>query len=79
MAFAILSAGWLPGGPVTQIHFGDSCRESSVIAGGHEQTDTPACKTTNWPSYNDALKRRGSLTIWFDPVMTRAAAPVGKP
>ncbi|RQP12123.1 MAG: IS5/IS1182 family transposase, partial [Microbacteriaceae bacterium] len=26
-------------------------------------------KTTNWSSYNSALKRRGSLTIWFDPSM----------
>jgi len=24
-------------------------------------------KTTNWSSYNDAQKQRGSLTIWFDP------------
>ena len=28
----------------------------------------PAYKTRNWPSYNEALKRRGSLTVWFDPV-----------
>ena len=40
---------------------------------------TPAAyKTRNWPAYNDALKRRGSLTIWFDPAMTWAAAPTGK-
>jgi hypothetical protein len=26
----------------------------------------------------EALKRRGSLTIWFDPAMTRDAAPTGK-
>ena len=26
-------------------------------------------KTTNWSSYNDGLKRRGSLSIWFDPEM----------
>ena len=38
----------------------------------------PAYKTRNWPSYNDALKRRGSLTIWFDPAMTWEAAPTGK-
>ncbi len=38
----------------------------------------PACKTRNWPSYNEALKRRGSLTIWFDPAMTWQAAPTGK-
>ena len=35
-------------------------------------------KTRNWPSYNEALKRRGSLTIWFDPAMTWEAAPTGK-
>jgi hypothetical protein len=26
-------------------------------------------KTTNWSAYNDSLKRRGSLSIWFDPEM----------
>jgi hypothetical protein len=36
----------------------------------HEQTDTPAYKIRNWPAYNEALKRRGSLMIWFDPAMT---------
>ncbi len=40
---------------------------------------TPATyKTRNWPSYNQALKRRGSLTIWFDPAITWEAAPTGK-
>jgi len=38
----------------------------------------PACKTRNWPSCKDALRRRGSLTIWFDPALTREAAPTGK-
>jgi hypothetical protein len=38
----------------------------------------PAYKTRNWPAYNKALKRRGALTIWFDPEMTWAAAPTGK-
>jgi hypothetical protein len=38
----------------------------------------PAYKTRNWPSYDEALKRRGSLTIWFDPAMTWDAAPTGK-
>jgi hypothetical protein len=38
----------------------------------------PAYKTRNWPSYNEALRRRGSLTIWFDPAMTWEAAPTGK-
>ena len=44
----------------------------------HEQTSTPAYKTRNWLAYNEALKRRGSLTIWFDPVMIWAAAPTGR-
>jgi len=38
----------------------------------------PAYKTRNWPAYNEALKRRGSLTIWFDPAMAWEAAPTGK-
>jgi hypothetical protein len=39
---------------------------------------SPAHKTRNWPADNEALKRRGSLTIWFDPAMTWQAAPTGK-
>lgn len=35
-------------------------------------------KTRNWRSYSEALKRRGSLTIWFDPTVTWVAAPIGK-
>ena len=38
----------------------------------------PIYKTRNWPAYNQALKRRGSLTNWFDPAMTWKAAPTGK-
>tara|TARA_R110000782_G_scaffold247969_1_gene334841 strand:+ start:155 stop:1087 length:933 start_codon:yes stop_codon:yes gene_type:complete len=38
----------------------------------------PTYKTTNWPAYNKALKRRGSLTIWFDPEMIWDATPSGK-
>ena len=38
----------------------------------------PAYKTRNWPAYNEALKCRGSLTIWFDPAMAWEAAPTGK-
>jgi len=38
----------------------------------------PTYKTRNWPAYNEALKRRGSLTIWFDPAMIWEAAPTGK-
>jgi hypothetical protein len=38
----------------------------------------PIYKTRNWPAYNEALKRRSSLAIWFDPAMTWEAAPTGK-
>jgi len=35
-------------------------------------------KTTNWSAYNDALKRRGSLELWFDPEMVWVPPPGGK-
>ncbi|MFA3918386.1 transposase, partial [Ruegeria hyattellae] len=35
-------------------------------------------KTTNWSSYNAALKRRGSLSIWFDASMAWDATPSGR-
>lgn len=56
----------------------DSSCEPSVVAELHEQTHTPPTyKTKNWPSYIEALKRRGSLTIRFDHAMTWEAAPIG--
>lgn len=38
----------------------------------------PIYRTRNWPACNEALKRRSSLTIWFDPEVNRDAAPSGK-
>ncbi|AZB66162.1 hypothetical protein EBL87_20890 [Cereibacter sphaeroides] len=38
----------------------------------------PTYKTRNWSAYNEALKRRGSLTIWFDPEMSWDAVPTGR-
>ena len=35
-------------------------------------------KTTNWSDYNQALKQRGSLSIWFDDEMVWEAQPCGK-
>ncbi|MDG1458385.1 MAG: IS5/IS1182 family transposase, partial [Pseudoprimorskyibacter sp.] len=32
-------------------------------------------KSTNWSAYNDSLSRRGSLLIWFDPVMVWVPPP----
>jgi hypothetical protein len=39
----------------------------------------PVYRTTNWPEYNAALKRRGSLEIWFDPKMHWLSVPCGRP
>ena len=36
-------------------------------------------RTTNWKSYNDALRRRGSLLIWLDNDMVWLAARAGRP
>ena len=41
----------------------------------------PAAKTyrtTNWPSYNQALVNRGNLSIWFDPTTQWYAPLKGK-
>ena len=35
-------------------------------------------KTTNWSSYNDSLKRRCSLSIWFDPELVWVPPPSGR-
>jgi hypothetical protein len=37
----------------------------------------PTYKTRNWPAYSEALKRRGSPRIWFDPEMSWDAVPAG--
>ncbi|MBY6056804.1 IS5 family transposase [Leisingera daeponensis] len=34
-------------------------------------------ETRNWPSYNAALKQRGTLSIWFDPEMIWEPQPSG--
>jgi hypothetical protein len=38
----------------------------------------PTYRTRNRPAYNEGLKRRGSLTVWFDQEMAWEAAPTGK-
>ena len=41
---------------------------------------TPAkYRTTNWPTYNIALKQRGSPDVWFDPEMDWFSLPSGRP
>jgi hypothetical protein len=36
-------------------------------------------RTTNWPEYNAALRRRGSVLVWLDREMEWLAAPSGRP
>ncbi len=38
----------------------------------------PTYRTRNWPAYNEALKRRGSLTIWFAPEISWDAVSTGR-
>lgn len=37
----------------------------------------PTYKTRNWQASSQALKSRGSLTVWFDPEMIWEAAQTG--
>ena len=45
---------------------------------GMRKPTPPTCRTTNWRSYNAALKQRGSLQIWCDPTTVWRAEPSGK-
>jgi hypothetical protein len=56
----------------------DSPHEISIIDGMYEQLVPSKYKTTNWPSYNDSLKRNGSMSIWFDPKMVWGPPPRGR-
>lgn len=38
----------------------------------------PTYKIRNWRANNEALKRQGSLIIWFDPEMTWEGKPTSK-
>ena len=40
---------------------------------------SPKYPTTNWAEYNAALKKRGSLDIWFDPDTVLLSALCGPP
>ena len=35
-------------------------------------------RTTNWSDYNAALRKRGSLSVWFDPETVWHADKTGK-
>jgi hypothetical protein len=65
-------------GFVAQMRPWDSWSESGLAAGCDEQAETYALPKTNWFSYNAALKKRGSLTVWFDPSMNWEGLPAGR-
>lgn len=56
----------------------DSLHEFSMTAGRHEQSGPYEVQDHELVGLQYALKRRGSLTIWFDPDMTWRAPPTGK-
>ena len=57
----------------------DSSRESSVVAGRHEQTDPPDLQDPELAELQrSAQAPRLAVLIWFDPSMTWEAAPTGK-
>ena len=41
----------------------------SLLSGEMSEVPLTRYRTANWSSYNAALKKRGSLTVWFDPSM----------
>ena len=49
-----------------------------VLVWVHEQPP-PTCRTTNWRSYDAALKQRSSLQVCFDPETVWLAGASGKP
>ncbi len=46
---------------------------------GMSKPEPARYRTTNWKSYNDALRRPGSLLIWLDKDMVWLAAKAGRP
>jgi len=55
----------------------DSCCETSMVLVAMSSWAPTTYKTKNWSHYNLTLKRRGSLSIWFDAEMAWAAKPSG--
>ena len=49
-----------------------------MIAEGMSSWAPTKYKTANLSSYNDSLKQRGSLSIWFDPEMVWVPLPNGR-
>ena len=54
---------------------GIPCVAPRCWSGCMSKPTPPTYRTTNWRSYDAALKQRGSLRIWFDPATVWLAAP----
>ena len=50
----------------------------SLLSEGMSEVTPTRYRTTNWSSYNAALKKRGSLTVWFDPSMLWEGMATGR-
>ncbi len=66
------------GGFVAQIAVGVALSETSAIVEGDKQLGPYERQDQESVPYNESLKRRGSLSIWFDPEMVWTPPPNGK-
>lgn len=57
---------------------GDFSFALSLLSEGMSEVTPTRYRTTNWSSYNAALKKRGSLTVWFDPSMLWEGLATGR-
>lgn len=55
----------------------DSSCESSVVAGPHDQPHPAELRDQELAALHEALKQRGSLSIWFDPDIVWVPPPTG--
>ncbi len=54
-------------------------RDRPLILAHMSKPQPARYRTTNWSSYNDALRRRGSLLVWLDRGMEWSASKRGRP
>ena len=66
--------GWRKGRPVSMLRILPSCRINTMQ---RHHIARPKRRVTNWAVYNEALRQRGSLTVWFtdEAVAAWKAAP----
>lgn len=65
-------------GLVVQMRLGGHGANPACSPGSMSGAAKTGCKSPNLHSYIQALKQRGSLTVWFDPEMQLGAVPSGR-